>query len=208
MQLIDIHAHNIRKDGHRRITDCGVTPSKEFPCSVGLHPWYISADWQEQLQKIAEAAGRHSVAAIGECGLDTLKSSTPIERQTTILLEQIKISEATHKPLILHTVKTHHLLLKIAKETPHAEAWIVHGFRGGAAQALQLTSAGLYLSFGARFNEAALKATPLERIFVESDESQEPLEEIYNRIAAVKGCSPQELITQINTNTAHCNIHL
>lgn len=208
MQLIDIHTHTLKEDAHKRITDSGTEALPSHPCSVGVHPWRIIDDGHEQLQKVAEAASRPTVVAIGECGLDTLKSPAPIETQIKILLRHIEISEALHKPLILHIVKSHHLLLKIAKETPHTQAWIVHGFRGGAAQARQLTAAGLYLSFGARFSAAAVEEAPADRIFIESDESPLPLEDIYAAVAQAKGLATQDIIRRTALNAARCNIRL
>ncbi len=208
MQLIDIHTHTVKADAHKRITNSGCEALPSQLCSVGVHPWRIIGDGHEQLQKVAEAASRPTVVAIGECGLDTLKSPVPIETQIKILLEHIKISEALRKPLILHIVKCHHLLLKIAKETTHTQAWIVHGFRGGAAQSRQLTASGLYLSLGAHFSTAALEATPTDRIFIESDESPLPLEDIYAAVARAKGLATEEIISQITLNADRCNIHL
>ena len=64
---------------------------------------------------------------------------------------------------------------------------------------------GYYLSFGERCNKSpktieALKVTPLDRIFVESDESTTPIEQIYSLIANLRGVKSEELIEAIENN--------
>ena len=64
---------------------------------------------------------------------------------------------------------------------------------------------GYYLSFGERCNKSpktieALKVTPLDRIFVESDESTTPIEQIYSLIANIRGVKSEELIDAIENN--------
>ena len=86
-------------------------------------------------------------------------------------------------------------LLKAAKEIPHKQAWIIHGFRGKEEQATQLLRAGFYLSFGEKFNSDTVKSVPLKRIFIESDESKKNIEKIYSEIATLKGCK-QDLLEQ------------
>lgn len=200
MHLLDIHTHNIASDGHIRIVN-SIEPIPHAQLrSVGLHPWHILPCWQQQIQHIAEAAKSPEAVAIGECGIDTIKSPATLETQIEILLAHIEISERERKPLILHIVKAWHLLLKIAKETRHTQPWVIHGFRGNPTQAMQLIKNGMYISFGTHLNEESAKAITTEKLFIESDESPEPLENIYRRIAAVKGISIEELATQISKN--------
>jgi TatD DNase family protein len=118
------------------------------------------------------------------------------------------LAEEVKKPLIIHCVKGLDEIIAMHKETVPQQAWIIHGFRGKPQQAEQLVKAGFYLSFGERFNVESLKATPLERLFVESDESNFGIYEIYRRISQTKGYSIEELAMTVRKNAANCNIIL
>lgn len=206
MQLLDIHTHWAKDDGNTHITDAGTGTAGNAPCSVGIHPWKISADWKEEFDKVAGIAASANVAAIGECGFDLIKSPATEEEQYRIFLLHAELSEATQKPLIIHLVKAQQLLLRAARELRHTQAWIIHGFRGKTQQAQQLLSAGMYLSLGEHFNTTAARIIPAERLFVESDESTMPLPGIYARIAAARECSIEELAAQTATNALQCGL--
>ena len=67
---------------------------------------------------------------------------------------------------------------------------IFHGFIGSPEQALSATSRGYYLSFGERTFRSpksieAMKVTPVDRLFFETDESNIDIEEIYSKAAEV-----------------------
>lgn len=201
MQLTDIHCHRTRNDGHISIEDKGdAEPQDNRLFSTGIHPWYINDEWQIQFARIREYAQRKNAVAIGECGFDLLKSPATVELQRTIFAAHIALSEETKKPLIIHLVKGTDELFRALKEHRHSQPWIIHGFRGKETQAQQLIAAGLYLSFGERFNKSAAACTPLHRLFVESDESQVPLRDIYHNIAAAKDISTEELAKAVKEN--------
>ncbi len=74
--------------------------------------------------------------------------------------------------------------------------WIVHGFRGNKHLAKQWLDAGFFLSFGARFQQEALSYCPIERLFIETDETGD-IKRQYEIIAAIKGFSVDLLQDQI-----------
>lgn len=63
-----------------------------------------------------------------------------------------------------------------------------------------MTRAGLYLSLGEHFNAESAKVIPADKLFIESDESSLPINEIYNSVAQARNMSLEELILQIETN--------
>ena len=82
---------------------------------------------------------------------------------------------------------------------------IFHGFIGSAEQAQRALGKGYYLSFGERCAKSpktieALRITPLDRIFVETDESTVSIEQIYHLIASLRGISIEELTDAIEQN--------
>lgn len=206
MQLLDIHTHSVQNDGNIHIVDAGTGTTGDGLYSVGIHPWKISATWEEEFDKVAGIAASTNVIAIGECGFDLIVSPATEEEQYKIFLMHARLAEATHNPLIIHLVKGQQLLLKAAKELRHKQAWIIHGFRGKAQQAQQLLSAGMYLSLGEHFNITTASTIPAERLFIESDESTMPLHDIYAHIAAARECSIEELAAQTTANALHCKL--
>ena len=149
---------------------------------------------------IASFAKESNVVAIGECGLDMLKSPAPIELQEKIFKAHIELCEELQKPLIIHCVKAYDRLIALHKEFSPKQAWIIHGFRGKPQQAEQFTRAGLYISLGEKFNAESAKAIPLEKLFIETDESTLPITEIYSAAAAAKGMTTGQLAQQIAIN--------
>ena len=94
--------------------------------------------------------------------------------------------------------------MKILSEH-HLSAVIFHGFIGSKEQAQRAVKQGYYLSFGARTAHSpksieALRSTPLSSLFVESDESPTPIEEIYTQIATLRGASVTELMQATEEN--------
>ena len=199
MTPIDIHAHN-STDIAGTIFNSGCNYITGRNISIGIHPWHINDNWKSELASIAEWAKFTNVVAIGECGLDMLKSPADIELQEEIFLSHAQLSEALCKPLIIHCVKAFDRLMSLHKEQRPRQAWIIHGFRGKPQLAVQLIDAGFYISLGERFNPDSAKAIPTDRLFIESDESPLPIADIYASIAAAKETPCDELALQIKAN--------
>ena len=109
-----------------------------------------------------------------------------------------------HKAVVLHCVKAFEEVMKILSEF-HLKAIIFHGFIGSKEQAQRAVHQGYYLSFGERTfcspkTIEALRSTPLSSLFIETDESATPIEEIYARIAELRGISIAELATATEEN--------
>ena len=201
MTLTDIHTHNNHADNSSAILNCNGYIGDRC-ISLGIHPWDTDDSWREKFGTIATAAGRENVVAIGECGIDRLKAQTNIQTQIEVLRSHAILAEECRKPLILHCVKGVDEILALRKELKPQQAWIIHGFRGKPQQAEQITAAGIYVSFGEHFNARSVTAVSAERLFVESDESRRPLEEIYRAIAGARGCTVEELARQTAANVA------
>ena len=199
MTFIDLHTHNCAAAEHT-IYNCGTSYTADRSISVGMHPWNINDNWKSEFTTIAEYAKADNVVAIGECGLDSLKSPAAIELQEEIFKAHILLAEELQKPLIIHCVKAYDRLIALHKELKPQQAWILHGFRGKPQQAVQLIRAGLYLSLGERFNPDSAKTIPTDKLFIESDESKRPIADIYTAIAAAKDTPCKELAMQIMAN--------
>lgn len=169
---VDIHTHRPELHPHAIIS---VMPRLFVPephryYSVGIHPWQSAETTSLDIELLGQIAKHPQVVAIGECGIDRLQGAA-IERQQEIFAAHVRLSEELQKPLILHVVKAYDLLLKIHKQIHPRQRWIIHGFRGKATTARQLIDAGCDLSYGEKYQCAALQTTPLDKLWIESDES-------------------------------------
>jgi TatD DNase family protein len=209
---IDIHTHGGRSaEGVFLIENLmaheDVTPG-DLPgdaCSYGIHPWYLNEDnYNELLNKVSSVKGSKNLLAIGECGFDKLKGPS-IELQKRAFEEQISISEKTGKPVVIHCVRAWDELLAAKKKMKPEMPWLIHGFRGNAEQAKQLTVKGMYLSFWFDFvvrpeSAELLRSVPSRRIFLETDGADVDIREIYNKVALDLKVSVEQLQNIILNN--------
>ena len=214
MQYYDFHTHqrkrhpddvailsvDIREMGdpfHSPTTGCS---KKNELYAVGLHPWYIDANDRQSTNllfaKVRQWASLTEVVAIGETGLDKkiIKSAGDALYQQEIFISHIRLSEEVQKPLIIHCVKTWNEILQIRQSLQPSMPWIIHGFRGKAPLAKQLTDAGFYLSFGLRYNREALKTSWVrQRLFLETDDKDIDIRDVYRQVSNELNITEQEL---------------
>jgi TatD DNase family protein len=183
-----------------------VKPQAKDYFSVGIHPWILEEENQENnLQKVESALSHPNCLAIGECGLDK-KTSSNFQLQQKIFKQQIILSEKYLKPLIIHGVHASNELIQLKKELKTRQNWIFHGFNGSTELGLQLIQNGFYLSFGAHLLHPNAKARknltsfPINKLFFETDNSTLKIAEIYQAASEILNISIQELQYQINQN--------
>ena len=139
------------------------------------------------------------VVALGEAGLDRLRGC-PLDIQISVFRREVALAEEYGLPMVIHCVRAINELIQLKKELRPRQPWIIHGFRGKEGVVLDLLRHNCYLSFGARFQEEAVRAVPLERLFIETDEAPESIGDVCRSIAQVRGVSPEELAEAVNKN--------
>ena len=204
MECFDIHTHLVALSPEHVIRSFAVGTDVIDACaihiSVGIHPWFLTADNVNQLLvALHQSLEDNRIVALGEAGLDKLRGES-MELQISVFRQEVTLAERLGLPMIIHCVKAFNELMQLKKDLHPHQPWIVHGFRGKKNVAVDLLRQGCYLSFGARFQEEAVRSVPLERMFIETDESPESIWEICCRIAEVKGITPEELTEAINKN--------
>ena len=183
--IVDIHTHNEQTEAQTIV-------------AVGIHPWRaVDADLSAVEAKVATAD------VVGEIGLD-FACDTPREVQMAIFRAQLTLAERYEKGVVLHCVKAFEEVMKILSNF-HLKTVIFHGFIGSKEQAQRAVAQGYYLSFGERTfcspkTIEALRTTPLSQLFVESDESTTPIEEIYAKLSELRGLSVAELTAATEEN--------
>ena len=180
---IDIHTHH---------------PSLRHiePQAVGIHPWMAE-------KEVLDTTIFDGAIAIGEIGLDFV---CDVDRtvQEQIFRAQLMEAEARKLPVVLHCVRAFEPMMKILAEHT-LQGVIFHGFIGSPQQAKRAIERGYFLSFGPTSFRSpktveALRNTPLNHIFAETDDSKEMIENVYQKIALTKGISVDNLQDIIEEN--------
>lgn len=197
--LVDIHTHNMSSTNVLAVRNITMLEAESFHLkqekslfSIGLHPWIADTYTDVLFEKLEFYANNKKCILIGECGLDKY-IDIPYDTQLLVFKKQISISEIVQKPLIIHCVGFYNQLFELKNVLKPTQLWIIHGFRGKPELARQALKMGIALSFGERYNGESVRITPLEKLFIETDEGKQPIAEIYQRIAEIKDCTPKEL---------------
>ena len=170
-----------------------------LPFSVGVHPWRADAteeqlhDAYARIERCAQAGG---FVAIGECGLDWV-SNVVRETQIAVFEHQLELANRFSVPVVLHCVRAFEEVMNVLRKIGVKRA-AFHSFIGSAQQVERVVREGYLCSFSlrslasARTCEAIRSVVP-SAILIESDESDEPIAAVYERIAELRDCSIEEL---------------
>lgn len=177
-----------------------------YPCSLGIHPWYVEGDAKAQLDALQHYGKKKQVLAIGECGLDKL-CDTEWHLQELAFRKQIAFANAVQKPLIIHCVRAHQECLQLLQEERVQVPVIFHGFEKNIALAQQLIQKGYYLSLGASLlsgkKDELILELPLDKIFLETDERSVQITDIYTYFCRVRSMDMKVLKEQLYKNFLH-----
>ncbi len=197
----DIHTHN-KHAGKNSIFANSTKFDDRQPFSVGIHPWEENESLFEDVDWFNLLTAENCVA-VGEIGLDRMKGPD-LNLQKTLYIKQIELSEHYNMPVIIHCVRALEELIQLKRLVQPTQPWIVHGF-GKTAYLGRLLENGFYISVGHRVltNEklqGILHKIPLERLFLETDDSGINIEEIYEKVAQLIHLPVNQLEKQIETN--------
>jgi TatD DNase family protein len=204
---IDIHSHRDHSTPDIiRVCHCdsdgAMGPSGFY--SVGIHPWNVQhVNLDEQLELMKSLVNDDRLLMIGECGLDKTKGAD-WALQNNAFLHQVELAEMVNKPLIIHCVKSYNEMIDIHRNH-HSVPWIFHAFNGKPQLAVQLCKLGFYLSMGQRQlrspkGQEALRFIALDRLFLETDDTDDDIVESYTLAARVLSMSVPNLIDRIAIN--------
>lgn len=130
------------------------------------------------LAVVEELAGHPRVRAVGETGLDHFRTREPAghRRQQEAFAAHIGLATAYAKTLVIHDRDAHADVLAVLDAEGVPDRVVMHCFSGDADFARACLDRGAYLSFAGpvtfKPNDAlreALRATPLDRVLVETD---------------------------------------
>jgi len=189
---VNIHTH--------RPTGCGAELR-----SAGIHPWLAGSHTPADVGSLraALAGALAGAQAVGETGLD-FACGADRASQELLFRAHAGLAELLRLPVVVHCVRAFEPVMKIlgGYDLP---AVIFHGFIGSVQQMRRAADAGYCLSFGMRSfrspkTVAAMRAAPLDRLFLETDDDPVGIGEVYSAAADILGMDEERLAETILGN--------
>lgn len=209
--LTDIHSHNCQNfPGQNKVVSIQLHPetnlegllldlSPGLNVSIGVHPWH-AAEWNlANMHILDETLSSSQFCLLGEIGLDNA-CSTPFPIQLALFEKQLHFAEINQISVLIHNVGHQETLMAMKKKYHKIPSWIIHGFRGKKQEAMQYLNNGFYLSFGPKYQVESLRLCPLERLFLETDDSSADLSALYASAAKETSVSVDALAQITNLN--------
>lgn len=203
MKLFNAHTHQLKNN---EIAVVQLNTTDVIPVgitfSVGIHP-KDATSWNTQLKEdLMKRAAQTRCRAIGEIGLD---NRYPPDMQEQVFVEQLKIAAGLNKPVLLHCVNEWYKCKALHNLYAPQTHLIYHGFTKSKLIDEVLAYEKSIISIGAQVltNDQLKKVVitiPINRLLIETDESDCDLFSIYREIAQLKSIPLTELITTIADN--------
>lgn len=173
--------------------------------SIGLHPWHIEEGWLKNMEQLKNRSLAKNVVAIGECGLDRI-CKTDFVWQQQAFEAQLLLANEIRKPVIIHCVRAYEEVFQLLKLIPVTVPVLFHGFNKHIKLAEDIISKGFYLSFGKALQKPSIRelvaGIPMDRLFLETDDSEMKIEEVYQLAADACSIDIASLILQVQKNAA------
>lgn len=212
--FIDIHTHQLNDKSNvcfvlSTNAEEQLTNGKSVFYSLGIHPWNInSTDIASAIPELEISVSNSAVLAVGEIGLDRT-IDTLLTTQLEVFEEQLRIAQKYNKPVIIHCVKCFSEIISCRKKKQYKLPWIIHDFRKNNQIAKDLVALKCYLSFGKTlFSDEKLQSVfknlPVNRIFLETDDSDIEIEELYKKAAFLKDLKVEDLKEKLFSNFKTC----
>ena len=201
MDFFDFHHHKKSINSGIYNLDFEKTPP-DFYFSAGIHPQDIQLENIENQFNWLQSAITENCFAIGECGLDGL-ISVDMKTQEEVFLRQIQLANEVKKPIIIHCVKKFYEVISFRKKSE--QAMVIHGFNKKQSVADDLLKNNFYLSFGKAVLyhlslQDTLKIVPLDKLFLETDNDDFDIKDLYQKVSEIKKISIEQVQKQILEN--------
>ena len=144
--------------------------------TAGVHP-HDATEGTAPLRRVLErSVGGGSLVAIGECGLDYHYDHSPRSVQREVFSDQVVLAHELDLPLVIHTRDAWDDTFEVLDDLGTPRHTVFHCFTGGPSQAAACLERGAWLSISGIVTfpsadelRAAVAATPLDRLMVETD---------------------------------------
>lgn len=185
------------------------------PVAVGVHPHNAVGPFEGVLK---EFEGIYQEAdAVGEIGLDTVRSQTTSEDQLMWFRRQVEIALYYSKPIVIHEREAFPYVMDVLSSYhPLHVPVVLHCFSHGPGEALEALKNDFFLSFTGNITypksdelRSALKVVPLDHLLLETDSPYLPpqiirgkrndptyVQQVYEKAAEVKDV-PMDQLCQV-----------
>jgi len=144
--------------------------------SIGIHPHYVDSIELEEIKRIFENnINNNRLLAIGEIGLDYIKSNKSKNDQIKGFETQLQIASENNLPVIIHNRNADEDVINTINNFKNIKA-IFHCFSSNIEFAVKILNSGHYISFAGNITyikndylRDVLAITPLERLLLETD---------------------------------------
>lgn len=140
------HILNVGYDRSSSEDSLSLTKFDMILASAGIHPHYAIEDLQRELKWLIDICKNPAVVAIGEIGLDTVKSSTSRESQIKWFEAQLEIAEESGLPVIIHNRSADEDIERILSKHNRVKG-VLHCYSSGIEFGLRMLELGWFLSF-------------------------------------------------------------
>lgn len=188
---------------------------------MGLHPCYVTADYQQEIQLVESWLTRQPFAAIGEIGLDFYHSTEFKKEQIDVFVHQMNLATQHDLPIVIHSRSSMDECIKLIAE--HGKGMIkgiFHCFGGDERQARKIIDLGFMLGIGGvlTYKNAGLakvlESLPLDALVLETDSpyltpapfrgkrnESSYLRYVAAKIAEIKGVTIEEVAVATTNNS-------
>ena len=146
--------------------------------TAGVHPHHAADFDTSSSDLIRSLAGKDSVVAIGECGLDYFRNFSPREAQLAAFQAQLEIAIENGLPVFLHQRDAHDEFVEVlGPMLPKITRAVAHCFTGERESLLELLELGLWIGItgwicderrGAHLHDI-VALIPDDRLLIETD---------------------------------------
>ncbi|QHT66532.1 TatD family hydrolase [Rhodocytophaga rosea] len=143
---------------------------------MGLHPCYVNASFEKELQLVEDWLAKHPFSAVGEIGLDFYWSTEFRQQQEEAFRFQVKLAKKHQLPIVIHCRNSFDETVALLKEIgTEGVNGIFHCFTGNLSEASQVIGMGFLLGIGgvSTFKNGGLDQVlphvALEHIVLETD---------------------------------------
>ncbi|WP_102341353.1 TatD family hydrolase [Galactobacillus timonensis] len=187
--------------------------------SVGIYPNEAAGLPDDYIDQLRTMAQDPQAVAIGEIGLDYGYEQRPApEIEKPVFHAQLQLAKEMNLPIVIHDRDADEDILQMLREFPGLKG-TVHRFFSLPKYAEQFLDLGYYISVGPQITYPhserlleTIRLLPMDRLLLETDAPFLPsyqvpfpaypsmIEEAAVRIAEIRHCSPQDVVSQAKKN--------
>lgn len=169
---------------------------------VGIHPYdcELDIDFLELIKSV-----KNKIIGIGEIGVDYYYDSSNMKRQDSVFIKQLNFAIEQDMPVTIHCVRGYNKLAEWLKEKESLPPIILHGFINSVQMAEEFIKIGCYISFSpasfaSRKTVEVMKSIPLNRLFLESDDTNVDIKALYRLFSQYRSETLEEIVEVLYNN--------